>query len=346
MSKVNIIIPVYNSEKYLKRCLDSITNQTFKDFEVIAINDGSTDSSLNILNEYKNILNIKIINQKNMGVAKAREIGIKNSTSPYITFIDSDDYIDNDYLKKLVYTLESTNTNICCSRFSMHFNIPLINKIPFNAKKIKLQKVNLYNNKSFLIKINVVTTGKLYKKDYILKNNKLFVANEDLSINYLMFAKANDISFVNNTRYHYVPNSFGLVITKISGYEYEKIINTMYPLSHMKDSFKNNNLFEHYYQEIECLFIRNLFQRIEYISKNIKNTAKKEKLISCIISYLNINFPNWKNNIYYKRNFIDLEIPDMINCINIKSLLNNLNLLNFNSNEEQILLEYKKYSRT
>jgi len=143
MSKVSIIIPVYNSEKYLRHCLDSITNQSFKDFEVIAINDGSTDSSLNILNEYKNILNIKILSQKNMGVAKAREIGIKNSTSPYITFIDSDDYIDNDYLEKLVYTLECTNTNICCSRFSIHFNIPLINKIPFNDKKIKLQKVNL-----------------------------------------------------------------------------------------------------------------------------------------------------------------------------------------------------------
>lgn len=345
MSKVSIIIPVYNSEKYLRHCLDSITNQSFKDFEVIAINDGSTDSSLNILNEYKNILNIKILNQKNMGVAKAREIGIKNSTSPYITFIDSDDYIDNDYLEKLVYTLECTNTNICCSRFSIHFNIPLINKIPFNAKKIKLQKVNLYNNKSFLIKMNVVTTGKLYKKDYILKNDKLFIANEDLSINYLMFAKANDISFVNNTRYHYVPNNFGLVSTKLNGYKYDKIINTIYPLSHMKDSFKNNNLFEHYYQEIECLFIRNLFQRIVYISKAIKNKEKKEKLISCLISYLNINFPNWKNNIYYRRNLKDLEIPDMINCIKVKSLLNNLNLLNFNSNEEQILLQYKKYSR-
>ena len=269
MTKVSIIIPVYNSEKHLERCLNSIINQTFNDFEVIAINDGSLDNSLSILNSYKNKLNIKVINQENCGVAKAREVGIKHSTSPYIAFIDSDDYIDKDYLEKLVYTLEKTNTNICCSRLSMHFNNSLLKHIPLNAKKIKPNKVNVYDNKKFLIKINVVTTGKLFKKEYLIKNNKYFEANEDLSINYLMFAKANDISFVNDSRYHYLPNDTGLVNTKISGYSYETIINTLLPLSHLKEYFKKFDLLDHYYQEIECLFIRNLFQRIKYISNKL-----------------------------------------------------------------------------
>lgn len=345
MSKVSIIIPVYNAEEYLTRCLNSISAQTFKDFEVIAINDGSIDNSLNILNSYKNILNIKIINQENSGVAKAREVGIKNSSSPYITFIDSDDYIDKDYLEKLVCTLEKTNTNICCSRFSMHFNNPILKHIPLNAKRMKLNKVNLYENKEFLIKINVVTTGKLFRKEYLIKNNTLFEANEDLSINYLIFAKANDISFVNDTRYHYLPNNNGLVNTKIYGYSYEKIINTLFPLSHLKKNFEKFSLFDHYYQEIECLFIRNLFQRIEYIWNNIDDLSKREELINCIISYLEINFPNWKENIYYKDNFKELEIPDTINCIKIKNLLNKLNLTTLSLNEEEILLRYKKYSR-
>lgn len=345
MPKVSVIIPIYNSEKYLQRCLNSMFNQTFKDFEIIAINDGSTDNSLSILNEYKNKLNIKIINQENTGVAKAREVGINNSNSPYITFIDSDDYIDNDYLEKLTYTLEKTNTNICCSRFSIHLNNKLLKHIPLSAKKIKLNKVNLYNNKEFLIKINVVTTGKLFKKEYLIKNNYFFEANEDLSINYLIFAKANDISFVNDTRYHYMPNSDGLVNTKVSGYKYENIINTILPLSHLKKSFIDSNLLNHFNQEIECLFIRNLFQRIEYIWNNISNLNKKEKLINCIISYLEINFPNWRNNIYYKTNFKDLEIPDTINCIKVKNILKKINLTSLSLNEEDILLKYKKYSR-
>lgn len=345
MQKISIIIPVYNAEKYLERCLNSILNQTYKNFEVIAVNDGSLDNSLDILQKYTDKLNIKIINQENSGVAKAREVGIKYSVSQYITFIDSDDYIDNDYLEKLVNTLEKTNTNICCSRFAMHFNIPLINKIAFNAKKLKLQKVNLISNKDFLIKINVVTTGKLYKKEYLIKNNKFFDANEDLSINYLIFAKANDVSFVNNTRYHYVPNSEGLVSTKLNGYNYENIINTILPLSHLKENFKKYNLFDDYYKEIECLFIRNLFQRIEYIYDNIKDIEKKKSLISCIISYLENNFPNWENNIYYKRNFKDLEIPDTINCIKVKNLLKKLNISILSLNDEELLLKYKKNSR-
>lgn len=345
MAKISIIIPVYNSEKYLKYCLDSILNQTFNDFEVIAINDGSKDNSLNILNEYKNKLNIKIINQSNSGVAKAREVGIENSTSPYIAFIDSDDYIDNDYLEKLIFTIEKTNTNICCARFSMHFDNKILKHIPLSAKKIKLQKVNLFENKKFLIKINIVTTGKLFRREYLIKNNKYFEANEDLSINYLIFAKANEISFVNNTRYHYAPNNTGLVSTKINGCDYNKIINTLLPLSTLKENFEKANLLDHYYKEIECIFIRNLFQRIEYIFKNIDNTTKRDKLISYIIAFLEINFPNWKENIYYKNSFVALEITDTLNCIKIKNILKRIKLDILSLSEDEILLAYKRNSR-
>ena len=97
MPKVSIILPVYNVEKYLSQCLDSIVNQTLKDFECICINDGSPDNSLAILKEYASKdSRIKIINQENKGQSSARNVGMNFSKGKYIAFIDSDDWISTD----------------------------------------------------------------------------------------------------------------------------------------------------------------------------------------------------------------------------------------------------------
>ena len=99
---ISVVIPVYNVEQYLPKCIESIMNQTYKNLEIILVNDGSTDGSQKICEEYKSIDNrIKIINKENGGLSDARNVGIDNSSGNYITFIDSDDYIDDDY----VYTL-------------------------------------------------------------------------------------------------------------------------------------------------------------------------------------------------------------------------------------------------
>ena len=108
MNKCSIIIPVYNVEKYLPKCLDSIVNQTYKNIEIICINDGSTDNSLKILEEYaQKDERIKIINQENQGVSVARNVGIDNATGDYILFVDSDDWIDRDTCKILKIELEN-----------------------------------------------------------------------------------------------------------------------------------------------------------------------------------------------------------------------------------------------
>lgn len=109
MAKVSIIVPVYNVEKYLRKCLDSLINQTLKDIEIICINDGSTDKSLEILEEYKNRdSRIILLNQENSGQSIARNNGIKKATGEYIGFVDPDDWVDLDYYEKL-YNAASTN---------------------------------------------------------------------------------------------------------------------------------------------------------------------------------------------------------------------------------------------
>lgn len=113
MTKVSIIVPVYNVEKYLKRCLDSLVNQTLKDIEIICINDGSTDGSLAILNEYvRNDDRIVVINQENSGQSVARNRGIDVAKGEYLGFVDSDDWVSEDYFEKLHNSAIQNNAEI------------------------------------------------------------------------------------------------------------------------------------------------------------------------------------------------------------------------------------------
>ena len=122
MPNVSVIIPIYNVEKYLKECLDSVINQTLKDIEIICINDGSTDNSLKILREYsQNDSRIQLIDKKNEGVGKARNIGIKSAAGEFVCFIDPDDiYPSRDILETLYNLATENNVVICGGEFS-HF---------------------------------------------------------------------------------------------------------------------------------------------------------------------------------------------------------------------------------
>ena len=103
MGKVTIIIPIYNAYETIDKCLDSVIKQTYKDIEVIIINDGSKDNSINKINKYaEQYRYIKVIDKKNEGVANTRDLGIKKATGDYILFIDQDDYITDDYVEQFV----------------------------------------------------------------------------------------------------------------------------------------------------------------------------------------------------------------------------------------------------
>ena len=123
MPKVSVIIPVYNVEKYLSECLDSVVNQTLKDIEIICVNDGSPDGSAEILEEYAQKDNrIKVITQENRGVSEARNSGLKIASGEYIAFLDSDDYIDLKFFEQLYKRgIESNSDVVVCEniyRFS------------------------------------------------------------------------------------------------------------------------------------------------------------------------------------------------------------------------------------
>lgn len=220
MPIVSVIIPVYNTEKYLRECIDSVLAQTFDDFELLLINDGSTDSSGEICDEYaKKDRRIKVFHQENKGPANARNIGILKANGSYITFVDADDYLKKDYYKKMITISE------------IHYPDIIISDIKTAGKSIQIIKNNLPKNKLIkgdAIKNNVLKyyyednnlgnisslVNKFYKNSFIKSNSILIdetrIRAEDYWFNFYAFKCAETcfaIDYVGYTYNTFVENS-------------------------------------------------------------------------------------------------------------------------------------------
>lgn len=200
--KISIVIPVYNASKYLSKCLDSVINQSYSNIEIVLVDDGSRDNSGNICDEYSNKdKRIKVIHKENGGVSSARNTGIDNATGNYVTFIDSDDIIHPDYVKKLVANLTDNNLSVCHIEYFK-------NDVNFSStfdETIELNKNEFIN----LCKMTLLNTPccKLYNLD-VIKKNKIYFDNslslgEDLLFNleYLKFIEK--ITIINQKLYYY-----------------------------------------------------------------------------------------------------------------------------------------------
>ena len=215
--KVSIIITMYNVEKYIEKCLNSILNQTLKDIEIIIINDKSTDNSISIVKKLaktdKRIILLE--NNKNLGAGKTRNKGLKVAKGEYIAFVDSDDFVDRDYYEKLYNKAKKTNTDICYSNYLKYYNknkYKRYNATPLNDEEIFNSKEILYNmfetklKQDFYVKNSACKA--MYKKDIINKYNIIFLSErefltEDFIFNYDFLSKCNNISFCKDAYYHY-----------------------------------------------------------------------------------------------------------------------------------------------
>ncbi len=203
---VSIIVPIYNTAEYLPACLDSIINQTYQNLEIILIDDGSTDNSREIANNYtKKDPRIKLVHQKNQGLSAARNTGIKNTTGQYITFVDSDDKIESQMIENMLNAIQKTNANIVCCSFKEIF--PNGKQSGFNQKYPE----KIYNTESALEAMllehgfMLSATMKLFPSDYFngikFPTGKL---HEDIGTTYKLIMKAPKITFIPNQDYIYV----------------------------------------------------------------------------------------------------------------------------------------------
>lgn len=294
MPKISVIIPVYNVEKYLSKCLDSVINQSLKEIEIIVVNDGSTDKSQSIIDEYiKKDNRIISIMQENGRQGKARNTGLYRSKGEYISFIDSDDYIEKDMLLKMYNNAKENNSEIViCS-----YNIVYPNKII--SEKIDHELLKSTENNEPLKLLNAISPcTRIYKRKFLIDNNIIFkekVYYEDVAFALKNISLANYITYVNEPLYNYLKRE-GSTMTSTN---LSKNLDIIDAFEDTVNFFRKHEIYEKFYNEIEFLAIDELF--ISAIVRAIRSEYKiKEKArnIDELLKYFKINFKTFKTNKY------------------------------------------------
>ena len=308
MAKISIIIPVYNVEKYLKECLDSITNQTLKDIEIICIDDGSSDNSLNIIEEFaEKDKRIKIIKQTNQGASVTRNKGIKAASADYIYFLDSDDYISNDYIETMYNTAIENNADIV-------FND---NITSFDEKNRTKQVIkNKYKNGIYPVDsefinnryINPVVWSKLYKKSNIIDNNIFFpkgLISEDAYFYFALMPFLKKAVQHNTGNYFYRIRQGSLTHQPVKKYKFDSI--RIFELIYY--FYKQNNFLEKYTLPYRLIAYRS--------TQNGKYSEYRNEILK-MINLLNIDKENMKkdaklNLLICSRNRLTYSIKKFLN---------------------------------
>lgn len=297
--KVSIVIPVYNSEKYIYKCLNSITNQSYKDLEIIVINDGSVDESDNIIKDLKNTdKRIIYIEQKNSGVSAARNLGIKVSTGEYITFIDSDDTVEKDYIELLINEINKKSIDIVACGYT---DISIYGAIKLN---------DFYNGNSTLSKDEFVSNifngvggtlwGKIFKSKIIKENNIKMNENiymcEDM-IFVLQYAMS-CISFgaIQDNLYNYNRKNENSISSKMNFNYFNNLVIVM---EKIEDILQKSNYNRGFIDSIICERIKSLAFNFSIMQNDKKhNYSKVDRIENLKIIFKNRYFKRYKENFY------------------------------------------------
>lgn len=287
--KISIIIPVYNQEKNIERCLNSILNQLYKNIEIIVVDDGSTDNTKFIYKKYVNRdKRIKLIYQNKGGVSKARNLGLKNVTGEYITFVDADDYIDNDLILNYIKYLEKYKSYILISGY----------------RWIKAKRIEYLYKEDFKI-LHLQESLKILFEDNTYKNylcNKLYPSNffkminfeeektyEDLRIQYKLFELSKYIIICPFVGYNYIYRKNSITNTKKNDLDLvdahvDRLI-YIYSKGYNFTSFLSNKLFRIYMTNCK---------RFYFNDKELQNKKKLDNKIQTIDKLLFNNLPKIK----------------------------------------------------
>lgn len=244
---LSVIVPVYNGASYLEDCLKSIIEQTFRNYELICVNDGSTDRTLDIMVEYKSIdKRIAVISQENRGVSAARNVGLELAKGRYVLFLDGDDWFEPTMFEKMVFRMDKDEADICvCSgwRFDMRFNELVLgksylradylpSKIPFSISDIGKY---LFNFTTFHIykmyRLSTLKSGGVKFRSFIVSEDALFYSEALLN--------ANLITVVNEPLFYYRVNSGA----SASSYVSDNILSGYQSLLEIKKLLQNKNMY-------------------------------------------------------------------------------------------------------
>ena len=277
MAEISVVIPVYNVEKYLERCLDTVISQTFEDIEIICVNDGSTDNSREILENYKNKdSRIIVLDKENGGLSSARNAGMAIATGNYISFIDSDDWVGLTFLEKLYKNITTLGTDI--SICGVHQYNEVTQKVNDSVPYFTLKyfddsfdnKVFSYEDtKHFLMDVPVMAWNKLYKKSFLDEYNAKFPEGliwEDGPFFFSIFFKTKKVSIIRDLLYYYRINRKGSIVQR-GGKPFIDIIDVV---ELMYNSIKDLPCFDEIKNEFYCRKAEDIVFRYDLISSKYK----------------------------------------------------------------------------
>lgn len=287
MPDISIIVPIYNAEKYLKKCLDSLVNQTKKELEFILVNDGSTDSSEQIIKSYTD-KRIKYFKNKNQGIGKTRNFGIEKATGKYLMFLDSDDYLDTKACEKLYKKAQKENLDLVVFDF---YRVEQDNLKEVLVPSFK--NTSLVKNNNLLLDINLGPCNKLYDRNLIVNNKIKFLENlkyEDTTFVVEAIYNSKKIGKLDEFLHYYVIHSQSETTVRD-----ERVFDIIKVVDKVRKYLAGKNLDE----VVNKLTVR-ILTNYTIQQRNQKDNRVGMKFINEAFAYLKKEVPDYKDNKYYE----------------------------------------------
>ncbi|MBR2040542.1 MAG: glycosyltransferase family 2 protein [Clostridia bacterium] len=309
--KFSVIVPVYNVEKYIKKCLESVLNQDFDDYEIVVVDDETPDNSMQIVGQLaqNHPEKFNIIHQENKGLGGARNTGIAAAKGEYLIFIDSDDYIEKDMLSKIDARLSEIPCDMVMFNFSEVTEAGnLIGKQTFFREDEICQTAE---EKSKLLLAPPCAWNKVFRREFFIESGVLFPEKtlyEDV-VTRILTAKANKIFLCDEHFYNYVQRQGSIMKSKVS----PRVLDIIKVTDLVCDTFEKEGLMAEYKDVIEAAQTHSLFT----IAENVYNQSPSDPMQKDITGYITEKFPNYLNNLYLPKN-IKKEIYCLVNTKYIK----------------------------
>ena len=286
MKSVSVIVPFYNVENYIEKCLNTLVHQTLEDIEIILVNDGSQDRSMVVVKKFLEQYPDKItyLEKENGGLSDARNYALPYAKGEYIAFLDSDDYVEKTMYKDMYELAKKEDSDMVECNF--YWEYP-------NKKKEDIGVV--YNGKKEMLeKVRVVAWNKLIKKEVLEKSKVTFPKGyryEDVEFTYKLIPYLDKVSFLKKPCVHYIQRE-----GSISNNQNERNKEIFDVLEHVIDFYKENDLYNEYKYELEYVYVRYAFCSSLLRIVKIKDENVQRKLLDLTWEKVNTTFPEWKQN--------------------------------------------------
>jgi len=300
MNKISIIIPTYNVEKYVLRCLSSIVDQTYKNIEIIVVDDGSTDKTFDLVNEFlsNSKSEYQLLRQSNCGVSVARNLGLQRANGEFIYIIDSDDYIEKTFLEKLLQSIIVNNSEAAfCASDAINEFQEVISVANNDIKTVLFDRDKLI--KTFIMRnLDICTGNILYKSTNIKRHNIKYNENcfngEDQEFNLKVLFNCKKISFVQENLFHYFVR--GNSVTKTYDKKLMSVTTAMKNVANYFIAQGNHDLFnminsykmqKDFFYNLDMIIINNYNENKEFIRNDL---CKNKQLIKDLKTYKIIKY--------------------------------------------------------